>query len=92
MRKARLSFFPIKNLLSNPARHVFVPPHRKLSAEEAVAVAKRLSVDSKPMFPHIKFHTDMQARVLGLVPGDLVEIKRPSETSGVTTLFRICTL
>jgi DNA-directed RNA polymerase subunit H (RpoH/RPB5) len=91
-RKARISFFPIKNLLSNPAHHIFVPPHRKVSPEEAVAIMSRLSIDSKSKFPHIKFHNDMQARVLGLVPGDLVEIQRPSDTSGVTTLFRICTL
>jgi DNA-directed RNA polymerase subunit H (RpoH/RPB5) len=90
--KARVSFFPIKNLLSNPAHHIFVPPHRKLSAEEASAVMKRLCVESKGSFPHIKFHADMQARVLGLVPGDLVEINRPSDTSGITTLFRVCTL
>lgn len=92
LRKGHISFFPIKNLLSNPAHHIFVPPHRKLSAEEAAAVMKRLCVDSKGSFPHIKFHADMQARVLGLVPGDLVEINRPSDTSGITTLFRVCTL
>jgi len=91
-RKARVSFFPLKNLISNPAKHIFVPPHRKLTTEEAASVMKRLSVDSKAAFPHIKFHADMQARVLGLVPGDLVEIQRPSDSAGITTLFRVCTL
>ena len=91
-RKARLSFFPIKNLLSNPSHHVFVPSHRKLSSEEASTVMTRLSVDSKSKFPRILFHSDMQARLLGLVPGDLVEIQRPSDTSGITTLIRVCTL
>ena len=89
--KARVSFFPLKNILSNPAHHSFVPPHRKLMAEEAASVMRRLYAESKA-FPHIKFHADMQARILGLVPGDLVEIRRPSETSGITTLFRVCTL
>jgi len=91
-RKARLSFFPIKNLLSNPAHHIFVPSHRKLSPEEASAVMPLLRVDSKSKFPRILFHSDMQARLLGLVPGDLVEIQRPSDTSGITTLIRVCTL
>ena len=90
--KARVSFFTLKNLISNPANHIFVPPHRKLSADEATGVMKRLCVDSKAAFPHIKFHADMQARVLGLVPGDLVEIQRSSDSAGVTTLFRVCTL
>ena len=91
-KKVRISFFALKNLISNPAKHFFVPPHRKLTADEATAVMKHLSVDSKSAFPHIKYHADMQARVLGLVPGDLVEIQRPSDTSGITTLFRVCTL
>jgi DNA-directed RNA polymerase subunit H (RpoH/RPB5) len=90
--KARVSFFSLKNIISNPTKHVFVPPHRKLSAEETAMVMKRLHVESKSSFPHIKFHADMQARVLGLVPGDVVEIQRPSDTGGITTLFRICTL
>ena len=41
-------------------------------------------------FPHIKFHFDMQARILGLVPGDVVEIQRPSETAGIYTFYRVC--
>jgi DNA-directed RNA polymerase subunit H (RpoH/RPB5) len=90
--KAHVSFFALKNLISNPAKHIFVPPHRKLTSEEAATVMKRLCVDAKSGFPHIKFHADMQARVLGLIPGDLVEIQRPSDTAGVTTLFRVCTL
>jgi DNA-directed RNA polymerase subunit H (RpoH/RPB5) len=52
----------------------------------------QLSLKSKSELPHIKFHLDMQARVLGLVPGDLVEIKRSSETAGITTAFRVCTM
>jgi len=91
-RKARVSFFSLKNLISNPARHILVPPHRKLTADETATAMKRLFVDSKGQLPHIKFHADMQARVLGLVPGDVVEIQRPSDAAGVTTIFRVCTV
>ena len=89
-RKAYISFFPIKVLISNPARHVMVPPHRRLSEEEVKDTMVKFSLKSKSELPHIKYHLDMQSRVLGLVPGDIVEIKRSSETAGITTTFRVC--
>ena len=91
-KKARLSFFPLKNIISNPAKHTFVPPHRKLSEEELAAVMKSLHMKSRNEFPHIKFHADMQARVHGLVPGDVVEIRRPSETCGEYFFYRVCSI
>ena len=91
-RKARVCFFQLKNLVTNPANHFMVPPHRKLTAAEVTELIKILHLKSKSELPHIKYHVDMQARVLGLVPGDIVEIKRPSETSGEATAFRVCTV
>lgn len=88
--KHRISFFNMKNLVHNPARHAFVPPHRKLLPEEIPELVSGLHMKSKHELPHIKFHVDMQARVLGLVPGDVVEIKRPSETAGEYVMYRIC--
>jgi DNA-directed RNA polymerase subunit H (RpoH/RPB5) len=89
-KKIRVSFFALKNLISNPAKHFMVPPHRKLSPEEMEEVLKSLHMRSVNEFPHIKFHFDMQSRVLGLVPGDVVEIQRPSETAGIYTFYRVC--
>jgi DNA-directed RNA polymerase subunit H (RpoH/RPB5) len=88
--KARISFFALKNLIFNPARHIMVPPHRKLTADEGKELLSAMNADSKQRMPHIKFHTDMMARVLGLVPGDLVEITRSSETCGEYTTYRVC--
>lgn len=89
-KKVRVSFFALKNLISNPAKHFMVPQHRKLSPEETDEVLKSLHMRSVNEFPHIKFHFDMQSRVLGLVPGDVVEIQRPSETAGIYTFYRVC--
>ena len=89
-QQARVNFFPLKQIVSNPARHFMVPPHRKLSKTEMSDVMSRLHMKSKNEFPHIKFHEDIQARVLGLVPGDVVEIKRPSETAGESLCYRVC--
>ena len=89
--KARVCFFHLKQIISNPAKHCMVPPHRKLAAEEADFVVKKLKLRTKNELPNIKYN-DIQSRVLGLVPGDIVEIRRPSETAGEYTLFRICTI
>jgi DNA-directed RNA polymerase subunit H (RpoH/RPB5) len=89
-KKVRMVFFHIKSLVVNPARHVLVPPHRKLTVKETTEVMQRLHVTSKLQLPTIK-HFDIQSRVLGLIPGDVVEIMRPSPTAGVSGVLRVCT-
>ena len=88
-QKARITFFHIKQVVVHPGRHVLVPPHRKLNADEAKIEMARWSVTQKSQFPLIK-HSDVQAKLLGLVPGDVVEILRPSPTSGIARVLRIC--
>lgn len=88
-QKARMTFFHIKQVVIHLGRHVLVPPHRKLTPEESKIEMDRLHVTQKSQFPLIKHH-DIQARLMGLVPGDLVEIHRPSPTAGVARILRIC--
>jgi DNA-directed RNA polymerase subunit H (RpoH/RPB5) len=92
VRKAQISFFHLKNIISNPRHHMFVPPHRKLSNDEINALVKSLHLQSKYKLANIKYHVDMQARVLGLVPGSVVAIERPSESSGLAYVYRVCTV
>ena len=87
--KCRITFFHIKQVVVNMSRHVLVPPHRKLTAEEAKIEIAKLHLTQKSQLPLIKHH-DMQSRILGLVPGDIVEVLRPSPTSGVSRVLRIC--
>lgn len=88
-QKVRMTFFHIKQVVVHLGRHVLVPPHRKLSVEEGKAEMERLHVTQKSQFPLIKHH-DIQSRLMGLVPGDIVEILRPSPTAGVARILRIC--
>jgi DNA-directed RNA polymerase subunit H (RpoH/RPB5) len=88
-QKSRLVFFHIKQVVVHPGRHVLVPPHRKLTAEEGKEVMERFHVTTKSQLPLIKHH-DIQSRILGLVPGDIVEVLRPSPTAGVLPVYRIC--
>lgn len=92
MKHMHMTFFNLKNLVSNPAKHIFVPPHRKLSSEETTDVMEALHLKSKYELPHIKYHLDMQTRVHGFVPGDVIEIIRPSETCGEYKFYRVCVI
>jgi hypothetical protein len=89
-KKERVSFFDIRQLISNPSRHTMVPLHRKLSPEEMDPLLETLLVKSKMELPLIKYHIDIQARIIGLVPGDIVEITRASSTAGEYKVYRIC--
>ena len=87
--KTRIVFFHIKQVVVHLGRHVLVPPHRKLSPEESKAEMERLHLTQKPQLPLIK-HYDIQARLMGLVPGDIIEVLRPSPTSGEARVLRLC--
>jgi DNA-directed RNA polymerase subunit H (RpoH/RPB5) len=91
-RKARVSFFNMKNLISNPLHHVMQPTFKALNATEVAELVKRLHLKSKKNLPHIIYHVDMAARVLGLVPGDVVHFKRGSETCGEVDGYRVCVI
>lgn len=91
-QKLRISFFQLKHLVHNPSKHSFVFPHRKLSAEECDTVIKTLHLKSRQELPRIIYHVDIQARILGLAPGDIVEISRSSETAGVYKVYRLCSV
>jgi DNA-directed RNA polymerase subunit H (RpoH/RPB5) len=84
-KKLRISFFRIANLVIHPSEHILVPKHEKVPKSEVPFPAAERS-----KLPFLRFHEDMQARILGLVPGDIVKITRPSPSSGEYILYRIC--
>lgn len=86
----RISFFHIKQLIVNPTKHEAVPKHEKLTPDEFKEVMKKYHIRSRNDLPLIRFHYDMQSRVLGLVPGDVVKITRLSPTRGEYVLYRLC--
>lgn len=89
--KVRVSIFSIYNLANNPTKHVLVPPHEKVPEDQHPVLLEKLMTTSKYQLPVIRFHADMQARWLGLVPGDIVKITRPSPSAGVYEVYRVCT-
>lgn len=90
IKKQSISFFEIRSLFSNPKKHIMVPPHIPVPPEEVEDLLKKIRVKSKLELPHIRYHVDMQARILGLVPLDIVKIVRPSVSVGEYIEYRIC--
>ena len=87
--KVRLRFFQAAAIVTNPMKHVLVPPHEKVPAAEVTDLLKGMYA-KKSQLPLIRFHEDPIARLLGLVPGDVVKITRASPTAGECVMYRVC--
>jgi DNA-directed RNA polymerase subunit H len=89
-RKLRVYFFSVSALVINPLKHVLVPEHKIVAPEKHKELMDSLYITSKSKFPEIKFHADPITRCIGAVPGDIIEIKRFSASSGEAIIYRLC--
>jgi len=79
----------IKRLQFNILKHSMVPKHRILSNVETDVVMKRYNITQKTNFPDIS-RFDPVARAIGIRPGDVCHIIRPSKTAIEADYYRIC--
>jgi DNA-directed RNA polymerase subunit H (RpoH/RPB5) len=79
----------LKRLQFNILKHVLVPPHRVLSISETTQIRKRYNVMSDGQFPDIS-RFDPVAQAIGIRPGQVCEIIRPSKTAISAPYYRIC--
>lgn len=79
----------IKRLQFNILKHSMVPKHRILSSVETDVVMKRYNITQKMNFPDIS-RFDPVARAIGIRPGDVCQITRPSKTAIEADYYRIC--
>lgn len=86
----KIRFFKAHTLVYDPRSHILVPKHTKLSASEHAEFMKAHYIRSKTNLPVIRFHEDMIARIMGLVPNDIVKITRPSPSAGYYDVYRVC--
>jgi DNA-directed RNA polymerase subunit H (RpoH/RPB5) len=89
-KKVKISFFHIKQLILNPSKHVLVPKHERVQVDAIPELKKELNLVTLNRLPFIKYHIDMQARWLGLTPGEVIKITRPSPTAGKSEGYRLC--
>jgi len=89
-KKLRVSFFQAHTIVNNCMEHVLQPKFELLPKSEHAEFLRVNKIKSVANLPFIKFHEDMVARIMGLLPGDIVKIIRPSPSAGEYTTYRIC--
>jgi DNA-directed RNA polymerase subunit H (RpoH/RPB5) len=79
----------IKRLQFNILNHSLVPEHTIISENEVENIMKRYNILNRFDLPDIS-RFDPVARVIGLRPGNVCKIVRPSKTAITSEYYRIC--
>jgi DNA-directed RNA polymerase I, II, and III subunit RPABC1 len=79
----------IKRLQFNILKHVLVPAHNILTVSQVEDVMKRYNITDTIQFPDIS-RFDPVARAIGIRPGQVCHILRPSKTAVQSDYYRIC--
>jgi len=79
----------LKRLQFNILEHVLVPPHRVLSEGELIQIKKKYNIIEDSQFAEIS-RFDPVAEAIGIRPGEVCEIIRPSKISLSEPYYRIC--
>jgi len=81
--------FSLESLQFNILEHTLVPPHRVLSEEEANVIRKKYNIMNDSQIPDISRFGPVSLAI-GIRPGELCEILRPSKTAITAPFYRIC--
>lgn len=79
----------IKCLQFNILKHILVPEHNIMSEDNVKTIMTKYNITDKVQFPDIS-RFDPVARAIGLRPGQVCHISRPSKTAITTDYYRIC--
>ena len=79
----------IKRLQYNILNHSLVPEHTIISDKDVEEIMKKYNIKNKIEFPDIS-RFDPVARVIGMRPGNVCKIIRPSKTAITTDYYRVC--
>ena len=89
--KYYIIIFGIKNLQFNILDHDLVPPHRVLSEEEKIIIKKKYNISDDKQIPDISRFGPVSLAI-GIRPGQMCEIIRPSKTAISAPFYRICSV
>lgn len=84
-----ISLLNIKRLQFNILNHKLVPNHKVLNKEDISLFKKKYNITDDNELPDISYFSPVSL-VLGIRPGDIVEIERNSRTSITSKFYRIC--
>jgi DNA-directed RNA polymerase subunit H (RpoH/RPB5) len=80
---------PLKRLQYNVLEHILVPTHRVLTNAEKIEIMKKYNIMKDEEFPDLQ-RFDPVAKAIGIRPGGVCEILRPSKTAVTAPYYRIC--
>lgn len=79
----------IKKLQFNVLDHVLVPHHEIISVDDVHKIMKKYKMKDINLFPEIS-RFDAVALSIGMRPGEICRISRPSKTSVISYYYRLC--
>jgi DNA-directed RNA polymerase subunit H (RpoH/RPB5) len=79
----------LKRLQFNILKHSLVPPHKIISTADVNVIKERYNIMNDAQFPELS-RFDPVAKAIGIRPGEVCEIIRPSKTSIISNYYRIC--
>lgn len=88
-QKRNIIVCSMARLQYNILNHILVPKVKKLNNEEKEAIYKKYFITSDKKLPEISRFDPMSISI-GLKPGELCEITRPSKTSIESKYYRLC--
>ena len=87
--KIFIILIPLQRLQFNILEHVLVPPHRVLDEAEKINIKNKYNITNDSEFPELS-RFDPVAQSIGIRPGQICEIIRPSKTAISAPYYRIC--
>lgn len=84
-----ITVFGIPSLQFNILNHTLVPPHRILNEKEVEEIKLKYSIMNDTQLPDISRFSPV-AQAIGIRPGEICEIQRPSKTAVFAPFYRIC--
>jgi len=84
-----ITVFNIKRLQFNILKHELVPKHIILNKKETDAIRKKYNIMDDKQIPDISRFSPVSLAI-GIRPGEICEITRPSKTAINSKFYRIC--